>query len=569
MIEFHKIRYKNLLSTGNVFTEINLNSNGATLIVGDNGAGKSTLLDALTYVLFNKAFRNINKPQLVNSINKKEMLVEVEFLIGRSQYLIRRGMKPNVFEIFSNGILLNQDAETKDYQEMLERQILKTNFKSFCQVVVLGSATFQPFMSLPLGQRREIIEDILDLQIFSTMNSLLKDKLQENNENILLNNHQQKSLSEKIKLIRQHMSEIQTNNESLISEKTIRINETEEKISETNTILLAIDKRIVDLNEKLKGYDNLSSKILELNKLKNKIESNIEHITNQVSFLCNNDTCPTCKQEIQISFKNVSTKERRDQIEESNKGVESLLEKIKNFQNKLDEKNEYKKELTELTIERRGVCTQISSFIDYRNNLQKDITSIKSKIERIDTQKLNDFETELLDWQKKLNDLTREKAILSQAGLLLKDGGIKSKIIKQYITVINKFLNKYLSMMEFFIQFELNEQFNETIKSRFRDEFSYASFSEGEKMRINLAVLFTWRAVAKLRNSINTNILIMDEIFDSSLDANGTEEFIKILGQLTSDINAFIISHKTSQISDKFNNVLKFVKVKNFSSMVN
>lgn len=567
MILFKKLRWKNFLSTGNVFTEIDLNKSSTTLIVGENGAGKSTILDALTYALFGKPFRKINKPQLINSINRKDSVVEIEFQINQNSYTIVRGMKPNVFEVYQNGMLVNQSAEMRDYQEYLEKHILKLNFKSFCQVVVLGSATFQPFMQLPGGQRREIIEDLLDLQIFTTMNSILKDRILRNNEEVSEVTSEQKLVMEKIKIYQDHMLEKQSNNEKLIANKIEQIEETNFKISELDVKYWNYDKDINELKEVVWDEESISKKITKLSQLKHKIEAKRALIENDVKFFEEHEGCPTCKQNIDESFKKQTIESKRDQISEIEGGLKELVAEYDAANNRLKEIMNIHSTINSFSMEQFKFKNQIDSLIKYRDQLEKEIKNINDSQEADESHKIGELEKELENIANRYEVVMSQKQIYSVASVLLRDGGIKARIIKQYVPVINKLINKYLSSMDFFVQFELDEEFNETIKSRFRDEFSYASFSEGEKMRINLAILFTWRAVAKLRNSVSTNLLIMDEVMDSSLDSNGTEEFLKILQQLTQDTNTFIISHKTDQLYDKFASVLKFEKKQNFSKL--
>jgi len=569
LIVFEKLRWKNLLSTGNVFTELNLNTDKTTLIVGKNGAGKSSILDSLLFVLFGKAFRKINKPQLLNSITQKNLVVEVEFSISNQKYKIIRGMKPNLFEVYLNGNLLNQSAEVKDYQEILEKQILKVNYKSFCQVVVLGSATFQPFMQLPTGQRREIIEDLLDLQIFTTMNSVLKNKILTNSEKIYQSQSNKKLIEEKIKLIKEHLIDLQNNNEQLVVEKKERIKETNAQLEKLSQVYCEYENKRKELEENLADSGCISKKLEKLSKLKHQIEANLSLVKKDVDFFNKHDNCPTCKQEIDEQFKCETIESKGKQIFEYEEGLELLTRQYEEKNIELKNILEIKSKINDIKMEINTTKSKINSMIEYRDRIEEEIKSIKKVEAKKEYNKIPELEKELTKINSEYNELVEEKNIFNVASTLLKDGGIKAKIIKQYVPVINKLINKYLSSMEFMCQFELDEQFNETLKSRHRDEFSYASFSEGEKLRINLAILFTWRALAKLRNSINTNLLIMDEVFDSSLDANGTEEFLKIIKDLTSDTNTFIISHKTDQLYDKFDRVIKFEKYKSFSRISN
>jgi len=565
MIYFKKIRYKNFLSTGNIFTEINLCDAKTTLIVGENGAGKSSILDALSFSLFGKPFRKINKPQLMNTITRKQLVTEVEFSIGTNEYKIIRGMKPNIFEVYKDGILLNQSADMKDYQTILERQILKVNHKSFSQVVVLGSATFQPFMQLNAYQRREIIEDLLDLQIFTTMNTLLKSKILINNETLQKTTAEKNLIEEKISLIKEHMKEIQSNTDKMIEEKKTRIEETNETIQKLNEEYINLDNKRKELSASAEDEQTISTKMKKLSDLKSKIEVNLGNLNKEVKFFHNYDECPTCKQSINEQFKCETIQQKETQITEINEGLEKLSVEYEKLQSRINEIMEINSKINDTRLELNSIKTKINSLNDYRNTLKEEINNIKESSNSNEKNKIPSLEKELKETEKKYYELTEDKAVLSVASNLLKDGGIKAKIIKQYVPIINKLINKYLSSMEFMCQFELDENFNETIKSRYRDIFSYASFSEGEKVRINVAILFAWRAIAKLRNSINTNILIMDEVFDSSLDSNGTEEFMKIINHLTSDTNTVIISHKSDQLYDKFERVIRFEKYKNFS----
>lgn len=568
MILFKKLRWKNFLSTGNLFTEIDLNNHNTVLVVGENGAGKSTMLDALSFALFGKAFRKINKPQLINTITQKNLVVEVEFSISQNNYKIVRGIKPTIFEVYQNGELLNQSAEMKDYQEVLEKQIIKVNHKSFSQVVVLGSATFQPFMQLSLSQRREIIEDLLDLQIFTTMNALLKEKVMINNEHLTRCTSDRKLAEEKIKLIKEHLQEMQNNNEQLVQEKQTRIEETNAQIESLNNEYWEFENKRKELVGSIDDEDSVSKKINQLSKLKHQIEAKRAIIENDIKFFKDHINCPTCTQEISPEFRETTLSVKENEITTIDTGLDQLIEQYEQANNRLNEIMDIQSKINDQRMEIHRIKTKITSLIEYRDTLEEEIKKINKKSPVEEDTKIGDLEKELISIKEKFDDLADEKNTLAAASTLLKDGGIKARIIKQYVPVINKLINKYLSSLDFFVQFELDEEFNETIKSRFRDEFSYASFSEGEKMRINLAILFTWRAIAKLRNSISTNLLIMDEVFDSSLDANGTEEFLKLINSLTLDTNTFIISHKTDQLYDKFGKVIKFEKHKNFSRIV-
>lgn len=566
MIYFKKIRWKNLLSTGNQFTEIDLASKPTTLIVGTNGAGKSTILDALTFVLFGKPFRKINKPQLLNSITQKQLLVEVEFSIGTVEYKVVRGIKPSVFEVYQNGKLLNQSAESKDYQEILEKQIIKVNFKSFSQVVVLGSATFEPFMQLSAAAKREVIEDLLDLQIFTTMNVLLKDKATENTKLINNNLTDRKITQSKIELTEQHMFEMQNNTGEIIESKKQQISKLEDDGLAVYRELKTFDEKIEALESSVIGIDSINEKIQKLSKLRHKIEAKMNIINEDIHFFTENQNCPTCKQDIDENFRKKSIELKSNEIKEIEAGLETLSEQYEKKKVELDKALEVSNQIQSLKLERIRCQSSIKSIKQTILQLREDIDKLK-EVKSIDKdERLIEFKQNLEVLAEEYNELVEEKNVLSTAAVLLKDNGIKAKIIKQYIPVINKLINKYLSSMDFFVSFELDEKFDETIKSRHRDDFTYASFSEGEKQKIDLALLFTWRAIAKLRNSINTNLLIMDEVFDSSLDQNSTEYLLNIIREVAKDSNIIIISHK-EHMNEKFTNVIKFNKIKNFSQI--
>jgi DNA repair exonuclease SbcCD ATPase subunit len=566
MIYIKKIRYKNLLSTGNVFTELDLCSKETTLIVGTNGAGKSTILDALSFALFGKPFRKINKPQLVNSITQKNMVVELEFSIGTVEYKIVRGIKPNVFEVYQNGKLLNQSAESKDYQEILEQQIIKVNYKSFSQVVVLGSATFQPFMQLSASQKREVIEDLLDLQIFSTMNSVLKDKVLQNSESISKNEYDRKLIQSKIELTEQHVFEMNTNTAQIVEDKNTLISKLTSEALSLIEELKTYDKDISELEQSIKDNESISKKIETLSKLKHQIEAKKALMDHDIKFFNDHDNCPTCKQDIEEAFRHKTIEIKKDQIREIEESLKTLSEQYDRHNARLNEIMEVNNLIQSKRMEKIRCQTSISSIKTNVIQLKDDIEKIK-EVKTVDKdEKISEYNKELDSIAVEYNELVEDKNILSAAGVMLKDNGIKAKIIKQYVPIINKLINKYLSAMDFFVSFELDENFNEKIKSRYRDDFTYSSFSEGEKQKIDLALLFTWRAIAKLRNSINTNILIMDEVFDSSLDQNSTEYLMNIIREVAKDSNIIIISHK-EHMNEKFNNVIKFIKTKNFSTI--
>ena len=566
MILFKTIRWKNILSTGNIFTEISLDKYKNTLIVGENGSGKSTMLDALCFALFGKPFRKINKPNLLNSINQKDAVVELEFDIGKKQYKIVRGLKPNIFEIYCDSVLFNQDAKSLDYQEFLEKNILKINFKSFTQIVILGSASFVPFMQLSAADRRLIIEDLLDIQIFSAMNSLAKARLAEIKESIQKNKYELDLLENKISMQKKHIDVLKQNNKEKISIYSKDIDsdrKTIEELSEKNKTLKQdlqeleiFSGKKIELNEKMK-------KILAL---EGKIENNKQKHKKNIEFFEKNETCPTCTQKIDDTFKDEQVKQLNVKYNETVSGLVQIEQKINELNQQLSECEDKKTLFSQVNAEIQNNLFNISQL---ENNIQKRLEEMKSLSDSQDNimseiEQMDSLRTEREKLDENNQELLTSRSYYDAATILLKDTGIKTKIIKQYLPVINKLVNKYLSSLDFFVNFNLDESFKETIKSRHRDEFSYESFSEGEKQRIDMALMLTWRSVAKLKSSINTNLLILDEIFDSSLDANGTEELIRILHELE-NTNLFVISHKSDQLIEKFDCTLRFAKIKNFS----
>lgn len=567
MILFKKLRWMNLLSTGNQFTEIILNRSKSTLIVGENGAGKSTLIEALSFVLYGKPYRNINKPQLINSITGKGMLVEVEFSIGKKEYLVRRGIKPNIFEVYLNDTMINQNSDIREYQEMLEKTILKMNHKSFTQIVVLGSANYVPFMQLSAGERRAVIEDLLDIQIFSVMNTLLRDKINLNKNAIRDSEYKIELIEQKIEMQNKHILSLRTNNDSLIQTKQDLLNELEEKINQTELETSNIMSKIEELNSNIADQDKIVKKKSKLIELESQLETKIKNLKREIKFFHDHDNCPTCKQGIDHDFKSKTIETRDGKTKEINEALAILEQEILSVNARIEEITKINAQITILNSTISNNNADIRSWNNSIKTLTKEIESIRTNTDQIDTS-VNEIEEHKQDLARSIKDkykLIDEREILEVSSSLLKDTGIKTRIIRQYVPIINKLVNKYLAALDFFVNFELDEKFTETIKSRFRDEFSYASFSEGEKMRIDLALMFTWRAVAKLRNSASTNLLIMDEVFDSSLDVSGTEEFFKILDGLTTDSNVFIISHKGDSLFDKFHSVIKFEKHSNFS----
>ena len=569
MIVFQNVRWKNLLSTGNSFTEVQLNKASNTLIIGDNGAGKSTILDALCFGLFNKPFRSIKKDQLINSVNQGGTLVEIEFIIGNREYLVRRGIKKNLFEIYQDGKLLNQDAKIKDYQEFLEKNILKLNFKSFTQIVILGMS-FIPFMQLRASDRRTIIEDLLDIEIFSVMNYLLRSKVTQNKNDIgtvdialgLSENEQKltKIMIDKLK-----------------EDKTVQIKKNKKDIEKHEEFLKThkeninqIIKKIEKLNESISDESNTRGKIDSLHDYQRDIEKNIDKYEDEIEFYEKNEACNTCRQDIPKTF-------RKSMIENFHAKMHECGQALLKIGNTLQEKE---KRICEIDTISNNVDSQkaeiarnqntIDACTQYIKKVAKQNEEISQMADDIDEKKkeLDVIDIDIEKYNKEKEKLSNQKYLYELATTMLKDGGIKTRIIKQYLPIMNTLINKYLAQMDFFVSFNLDENFNESIKSRHRDEFTYDSFSEGEKMRIDLALLFTWRAVAKLKNSANTNLLILDEVFDSSLDAAGTDEFMRILNNLVKNTNVFVISHKGEILFDKFKSVLKFEKRKNFSQII-
>lgn len=567
MILFKAIRWQNMLSTGNQFTEVALDRSKSTLIVGENGAGKSTILDALSFALYGKPFRNINKPQLLNSMTQKNLVVECEFMVGSKHFRVKRGIKPQIFEIYQNGEMINQNSSARDYQEYLEKSILKLSFKSFGQIVILGSANYLPFMQLPAHARREVIEDLLDIQIFTTMNNLLKEKITTNKAAITDTDYQINLIENKIELTQKHIDSLKTNNDHLIKQKQELIDELMGEILLTEMALTRENNKLKDMLDQITDADKVNSKRTKLIELESQLETKIRSLKKEITFYHDNDSCPTCRQGIDHDFKNETISERETKQNEVSDALAKIEEEINAINERVNQISEINKEITAINTKISELNSDIRSWNNSIRTIQTEIDGLEKNTGVIDESKedLNVLNSHLTVQQKYKEELANERSVIEVAGVLLKDSGIKTRIIKQYVPIMNKLINKYLAAMDFFVQFELDENFNEKIKSRFRDEFSYASFSEGEKMRIDLALMFTWRAIAKLRNSASTNLLIMDEVFDSSLDVGGTEEFLKILEGLTGDTNTFIISHKGDQLYDKFHSVIKFEKHANFS----
>ena len=566
MIVFEKIRWKNFLSTGNVFTEVDIRKNKTNLIVGENGAGKSTILDALTFALFGKPFRKINKPMLVNSINEKDCHTEIEFSIGRNQYKVVRGIKPAKFEIYCNDQLWNQESTAVDQQKNLEQNVLKMNYKSFTQIVVLGSSTFVPFMRLPVAQRREIIEDILDIQIFSTMNVLLKDKIRENNEELKEFDYQIDLLKEKIELQKNYLLELDKKNKADISNKEEKIASLLEEENKHHVSIKETSDVIEQLNEQIAEYSTSSDKLKKLNTFLIKVSSKIQTCQKEHEFFEDNHVCPTCTQDLSEDFRLEKIASGKNKLDEMTLGYNELLAAIGEEEKRFTKWNELSSEITT----NNNSISQANFAI---NQIRKSILGVEKEIKDLESgggdkkeayTKLEKMVGEKKELNLQLTDSKRDKDVLSVASQLLKDNGIKTRIIKKYLPTMNKLINQYLQGMEFYVNFSLDENFEETIKSRYRDQFSYASFSEGEKARIDIALLLTWRSIAKLKNSVDTNLLILDEIFDGSLDQQGGSDLGWILRNFDDNTNVFVISHK-EQMVDKYDRTLNVEKVKNFS----
>jgi len=569
MILFRKIRWRNFLSTGNYFTELQFDKSPNTLIVGQNGAGKSTMLDALCFVLFGKPFRSVNKPQLLNSINGKDCVVEVEFDTGNKSYKIVRGIKPNIFEIWCDGVMINQEAAVRDYQEHLEKFIIKLNYKSFTQIVILGSASFTPFMQLSPGDRRTIIEDLLDIQIFSAMNNILKDKAI-NNKDLTTNKKYDIELGQqKYDLQKKHLDGLKQNNEEKVKEYEGEIANNTLTISTLASQIEEFSNNVTELQVLVDAKDETDVKVKKITKLESQIEINLSKFRKDISFFQHNDDCPTCRQAIAMEFKEKELTSLNTKVGECDHGLKELEKKLLEEQAKLNAINETQKKIQALQIKIATNNTSITETNKYISRLQKQLEELKNNTTSTEKeeQELMTINDTLSELKQHLCHLIDEKTYYEVAANLLKDTGIKTKIIKQYLPIINKLVNKYLASFDFFVNFNLDESFKETIKSRHRDDFTYASFSEGEKQKIDLALLFSWRAVAKLKNSANTNLLILDEVFDSSLDANGTEYLMNILHMLEGT-NVFVISHKGDILQDKFRSVIRFEKVKNFSRIM-
>jgi len=562
------VRWKNFLSTGNTFTEIKLNSDSTTLIIGENGAGKSTILDALCFGLFGKAFRNINKMQLVNTVNGSAALVEVEFSIGSKNVKIIRGIKPNVFEIYINDKMYNQDANARDYQKYLEQQILKLNYRSFTQVVILGSSTFVPFMQLKARHRREVVEEILDIQIFSLMNMLLKQRLKTIDEDYKEVDHKYSLLEQEVNLKEKYIEDLQENKRNLLVGKSNLMAGNEEEVFKKKRRITDLQDDIESMHEKISDASKVEEKFTKLKDIQSQLKEKHRAHSRLVGFFESNEDCPTCQQHIDEIFKSTMVSKKQNEADKLSKGMGDLQDELNATKAKITIINEVNQNIQSNNVEIAKENSSMGELEKFNSKLRCEIKHLETgNVEENDIKEIEKLKQALSDLLKTKSNLREEKTYAEASRSMLTDTGIKTKIIKQYLPIMNKLINTYLTSMEFYVNFTLDENFEETIKSRYRDDFSYTSFSEGEKMRIDLALLFTWRAVAKMKNSTNTNLLILDEIFDSSLDGTGTDEFLKILNTL-GDENVFVISHKQDQLVDKFRNTVRFNKVKNFSHVV-
>ena len=569
MILFRSIRWKNFLSTGAHFTEVKLDKSPTTLIIGENGAGKSTILDAICFALFNKPFRSVNKPQLINSINQSKSVVEVEFSIGKKQYKIVRGIKPTVFEIYLNDELLNQDAASRDYQKYLEEHVLKLNYKSFTQIVILGSASFTPFMQLSAAMRRDIIEDLLDIKVFSTMNDVLKQKLTDIRAEISTIDTNAEILKTKVRLQHEYITKLEQDKKKKSDDIDVILQSANANVTAHVTIIDIKKREIVFMKNLIVDHNETLVKHKKLLGLKDKILDKKQKLEDEIQFYHSNDSCPTCNQALEENFKAGKIETHDDKLKGINAGILDLDKQIKEVEERLVLINKTKETIAEINEEIVEVSTKLIAEQNYvaKLTVEKENSNVGDTSIPAEKAKLKQLAQEVVDLSNERIQKVDEKGYHEVASLLLKDTGIKTKIIKQYLPVMNKIINKYLQSMDFFVHFELDEAFNETIKSRHRDEFTYASFSEGEKQRIDLALLFAWRTIAKMKNSANTNLLMLDEVFDSSLDSGGADLLYQILGTLDSGINTFVISHRDLMF-DKFRSVIKFQKINNFSEIV-
>ena len=569
MIIFKKVRYKNFLSTGNQFIEIQLDRSQSTLVVGENGAGKSTMLDALCFGLFQRPFRNIKKDQLINSINEKECVVEVEFIIGQNYYKIIRGIKPNTFEIWCNDVMLNQDAAQRDYQKHLESTILKLNFRSFTQVVILGNASFVPFMQLRARHRRQVVEEILDIEIFSKMNLLFREKQKNQDEIIKQSDFNCQLIDSKIESQKKHIEDMSGNKQQTIEKRKLEIEKAQTDIDNYNLDIDKVKTEKAELQKQILDESKINNKYKQLHNLEAKLENTCSKHKKDLGFFQTHNDCPTCQQAIDEAFKSTMIGKKAEKVQELEGALGQIEKDIKSAEDRLEVINKTMVTIREKELLINRYETSINEIKKYIESKENEIYELSDEkfTTGVATGKLEELQEQLTTAEAAKVKQKEQKNYLDTARYLMQDTGIKTKIIKQYLPIMNQLINKNLADMDFFVNFTLDDEFNETIKSRHRDEFNYHSFSEGEKLRIDLAILFTWREIAKLKNSTNTNLLILDEIFDSSLDASGTDEFMRILSNKLAKENVFVISHKGDTLLDKFPSVLKFEKYKNFTRM--
>jgi DNA repair exonuclease SbcCD ATPase subunit len=566
-IHFKNIRYKNILSVGNQFVEINFTDVKTTLLSGSNGAGKSTMIEAIVFVLYGRSFRKINKPQLVNSVNQKDMLVEVEFSIGSSDYTIRRGIKPNIFEVLKDGVILNKDAASKDYQDYLEQSILKMTYKSFTQIVILGSATYVPFMDLPTGQRREIIEDLLDIQVFSTMNTLLKDRISSNKTLISDNNHSVDLLKMKITSAKEHNVEIRKLKLTEVDKLKLRISEHLTTVERDKVEIEGYETNITELATTIRDKSKQKTSHEKVKELIYDLDTKQKTFEKEIDFYSVHDNCPTCKQGIEHEFKQAVVEEKTSRGVELGNGIVQLQNKKTALEQRLEEISVVEDDIQKLHTKASECRLSVKMTINQLNNIKEELQSAEKDVQEIDQSRIVEYAASLTDLEGVQTDLYEQRETLGVVATMLKDGGIKTSIVRTYIPIMNTLINQYLSGFELFVDFNLDENFNEVIKSRFRDTFSFGSFSEGEKMRINLSLLFSWRALSKLRNSVSTNLLILDEILDSGSDAQGVDSLLEILKKLNANDNIFVITHRGDAFTERFDRHLKFEKVKNFTQV--
>jgi DNA repair exonuclease SbcCD ATPase subunit len=564
MIHFKKVRWKNFLSTGNAFTEIQLDKNDSTLIVGENGAGKSTMLDALCFGLYGKPFRKVKKDQLINSVNGRDVLVEIEFSTHDHQYTIRRGIKPSLFEIIEDGVLIDQDAAARDYQEMLEKHILKLSMKSFTQIVILGSSSFVPFMQLTTSVRREVIEDLLDIRVFSSMALLLKDRVSGNRQALTMTEHDITNTTNNIKLQEKLRKDLAQEKSEKIDEYRSRIEDARTAVMRNEAEATTIETEINDLLEQIEDKDTVSARIQKILNLESNLEKKKANARKTIKFYHDNDECPTCTQTIDSAIKCEKIEEKEKVVSEVDDALQTLQSNLGEAELRLSEITRIQREVNSRQHLLRDVQSSIKSSQKEISLWEKEIDSASKGSVAFNEDTITQLKEEYDTFLSKKQEYLDEREMYDLATVILRDSGIKSRIIKQYIPVINTLVNKYLAAMDFFVKFELNESFEESILSRHRDDFTYDSFSEGEKMRIDLSLLFTWRSIARMKNSAHTNLLILDEVFDASLDANGCDEFLKLIHSLENS-NIFVISHKGDVLHDKFSNTLRFRKEKNFS----